>query len=79
MEYYGLYIIKPKETTIFSGSQLQYLQQGCKEEYENNFGKQRVSDDYLQNVENTNELQEISVDNAKSIDSHRNYRRNYSI
>jgi hypothetical protein len=31
-----------------------------------------ISDDYLESVENGSELQERSVDNAKSVENHRN-------
>jgi hypothetical protein len=43
--------------------------QSSKEEQENNFIKEGVSDDYLENVENASELQEMSSDNAKSVES----------
>jgi hypothetical protein len=42
--------------------------QSSKEEQENNFVKEKVSDDYLGNVENASELQERSADNAKSVE-----------
>jgi hypothetical protein len=43
--------------------------QVSKEEQENNFIKEEMSDDYLENAENASELQLISVDNAKSVES----------
>ena len=46
--------------------------QGSKEEQENNFVKEKVSDDYLENAENASELHELSVDNAKSVE-YQNY------
>jgi hypothetical protein len=39
--------------------------QSSKEEQENNFIKEEVSDEYLENVENASELQERSADNLK--------------
>lgn len=48
--------------------------QGSKEEQENNFLKENVSDDYLENAENASELQERFVDNAKSLE----YKHNLS-
>ena len=46
--------------------------QSSKGEQENNFIKEEVSDDYLENAENASELQEISSDNAKSVESQQN-------
>ena len=46
--------------------------QSSKEEQENNFVKEKVSDDYLENAENASGLQEISTDNAKSVESQHN-------
>jgi hypothetical protein len=46
--------------------------QGSKEEQENNFVKERVSDEYLENAENASKLQEMSRDNSKSVESQQN-------
>jgi hypothetical protein len=50
-----------------SSSTSQSSEQGSKEEHENNFVKQHLSDDYLGNVENASELQESSFENTESI------------
>ena len=44
-------------------------EQGSEEKHENNFVKQHLSDDYLENAENASELQENTANNEKYVET----------
>jgi hypothetical protein len=58
-----------QEQQSSSSSTSQLSEQGSEEKHENNFVKQHLSEDYLENVENASELQENTASNEKYIET----------